>query len=711
MADQDPSRVDAIIEQLVPLAGKQTGAPLRADDWNVLVGAVGELAKIARARALGTADALAAGYAPAEHAHRGQVGIEWFDAPTRDLVEGRAGAEFTVRDDIRRLDKGVGLLRTDVEGLKSELSSLRELVLQLRDEVIGGNRKLGTVEQRVEALKDLELGVERIGRDFGKLGGRLDEVLLLRDKIGDGEGQVDLGGLDERVAELEKMRAQLIGNSPVPDLRAIQQELIQLNDRVDVIKPPIEKGEFDQALLEQLIDTELGPTRERLDTLEANSTRIDEHLGQLDGKFDALPELDGFDARLDGFDTRLGQLDARATGFESQLAGVDGRFAAFDERLAGVDGLITDKLTAGLAGLELGADPEALAGLDERLGALETGLADVDGRLSGLGENVATRVELEQLAGRVSVLDESAARVDALEQSFAEAGAGLDDLGARLRTLETNSVADKGSLADWRNVVDGKLGTLDQLAAGTNTLGQRVDTLDATVGTWSSWRTSANARIDSLEVGVSTAGEARTVLANQIAGHTTQLGNIGTQLSSQAASIQQLSSWRGSVDAQLGSQATRLSAAESSLATLDRELSTTSNTVRALGESLASTSKTVDALSNWRTGVDEQLSLLDRNNAELVEWRVGVDKRLGDVSRSLDALPGINQRLNTVEASTTTLNNWRKQTDAAISSLQVNVAKTSELSARVDKLDSQVLKLETPIVRPLTERLRGTSLG
>src|SRR5690606_13514410 len=128
-----------------PLAGKQTGAPLRADDWNVLVGAVGELAKIARARALGTADALAAGYAPAEHAHRGQVGIEWFDAPTRDLVEGRAGAEFTVRDDIRRLDKGVGLLRTDVEGLKSELSSLRELVLQLRDEVIGGNRKLGTV--------------------------------------------------------------------------------------------------------------------------------------------------------------------------------------------------------------------------------------------------------------------------------------------------------------------------------------------------------------------------------------------------------------------------------------------------------------------------------------------------------------------------------------------------------------------------------------
>ena len=239
MPEQELSPADATLARLARLTAMRPGAPLRADDWNALVDAVRALAEQARARALASDGALAAGYAPAEHEHPGVVDLEWFDPSTRALLEGRGGPdsstgsrpEFTVRDDLQRLDRNVADLRGGLDDVRRDLAGLRELVVQLRDEVIGGGRDLGKLKLRIDALREVEVGVGRIGRDFERLGGRLDEVLTLRERL----GEVDPAGLERRLVDLEKLRGQLVGESAVPDLRVLQQDIVRLSDRVSGI--------------------------------------------------------------------------------------------------------------------------------------------------------------------------------------------------------------------------------------------------------------------------------------------------------------------------------------------------------------------------------------------------------------------------------------------------------------------------------------------
>lgn len=745
MAEQDLSHVDAIIEDLAGLASKQRGAPLRADDWNVVVDAVRELALIARGRAITTADALAANYAPLEHEHLAVVGLDWLDGPTRALVEGKGAGDFTVRDDIKRLDKGVSGLRTDLGNLSSEVTSLRELVLQLRDEVIGGNRKFGKLELRVEALKDLERGVERIGSDFSKLDGRLGEVLELRDKIGDGEGQIDLAGLGKRVDELEQMRSKLIGNSAPPDLRALQQDLIKLADRFDEVGPgkAVDLSDASKAQLEQLLDAELASTKIRLDALDAKTLSQAEALSQ---QADTLGKLGDFElastkvgeleSQLGDLAGKYGQLEGQSSKLETQLGAVAGKLDGFD---AGLDQRIDNKL----AGIELGGsvDAEALVGIGSRLDQLETGVGKLDEQFGSLGDldaRFAAKASLDQFGASLGA---HASRLDVLDQSFADAGAGLDDLGSRLGKVEGST----STLGAWRGTVDNKL---DSLAQGSNAeaLALRVGDLEAAQLATNTWRTGTLGRLDALEVGASEAKEAREGLAGQLASQVLAQTTLGDQLGGLAANVEGLASWRGGVDGQLetlastlGEQAdlggrvsaiegmqlgkldgrvasvegslstlsttlseakkslddqgARLSTAEGSLSGLSKDMAKTSTSVKSLSDTLAATTKTLDTFDTWRLLVDTKLGTLDGKQASLSDWKAGIDTKLITVDQTLGSLAGVNTRLNTLEASSKSLASWQKQTDTALGDLQVGVSKANELGARLDKVDNQMLSL------------------
>ncbi|MFV8754470.1 hypothetical protein ACNOYE_28310 [Nannocystaceae bacterium ST9] len=709
MADQDPSPIDAIIEDLVPLASRQRGAPLRADDWNQLVDAVRELALIARGRAVATSDALAAGYASVEHEHLGEVGLDWFDGPTRALVEGRSASDFSVRDDITRIDKGVVNLRSDVEGLRGEVNGLRELVLQLRDEVIGGNRDLGKVKLRVEALKDVELGVDRIGRDFAKLDGKLGEVLVLRDKIGDGEGQIDLAGLGQRVGALETMRQQLIGNSQAPDLRALQQDMTKLADRLAGVGPgaPVELGETSKAQLQQLVDAELATTKARLDALDGKAAA---HDALLDSQATSLGKLADYDAGLGrisalessvgGFEGKLGQLDQldqRTKGFGEQLGALDGK-------LAGVDKLIDDKLGT----LELGGD--ALAGLGSRLDTLEGGLSKLDGQFAGLGDlgRFADKTALDQLGSSLANLSAasslSASKLDTLAQSFADAGAGLDDLGTRLGKIEGSTLA----LGDWRGTVDGKLADLAKLGSasiGENAaaLALRIGDLEASQATWNTWRTGTAGRLDALEVDFAAAGESRTLLADQVAGQQTTLAGLGEQLGGLTSNLAGIASWRGGVDGQLETLGSRASELESWKGDANASLSDLGKSLDGLGDlgtRIGALEGAGKSLGEWQSSVDGQLGTLDSKLAEQTKLgdRVGaleglqlgkLDGRIAGVEGSLAkidksiadtklALDGQAARLTSAEGSLSTLSKDMSTTKSSVKTLSDSLSATSK---------------------------------
>lgn len=750
MGEPDLSHLDAILAGLDPLASKQRGAPLRADDWNVVVDALRELTRITRARAGQSADALAANYAPIDHEHLGAVGLAWFDGPTRALVEGRGNnqAEFTVRDDLARLDKGVTGLRGEVGELRTELRGLRELVLQVRDEVLGGGRKLGKLELRVEALKDLELGVDRIGRDFAKLDGRLGEVLSLRDQIGEGEGKVDLAALGQRVGALELLRERLVGASPPPDLRVIQQDLVKLADQLAELGPgaPVELSDAGRAQLEALLDAELGATKTRLDALEtktaASESLLDQHATTLAG----LPDYDAKLARIDQLEGQLDALGQHDEALTSSLGGLDAKLAGLDALL---DSKLDSKLDSRLAGLELGGvDAELVAGLGARLDQLD---ASVEQRFASLGDldaRFASVAALAELGGSLTRLDDQArdraSVLDTLAGSVAEIGAGFDDLGSRLGTLEGGAL----TLGNWRTSVDGQLSALAQLGSGESeaALVLRVGDLEAGLATWNTWRTGASARLDTLEVGAVAANEARTSLAADLAGQAERLTKLDDRVGTLADASKTLGEWQLGVEGQLGTlasrvdeqtkladrvgaleglglaglgtrvttvegslggldktlsttkttlegQGARLSAVEGSITTLDKQLATTSDSVATLSDSLALTTKTLDTLSTWKLGVDSQLGQLDGQTASLSEWQRTADKRLTTIDQSLGSLATLGTRVTSLESATKSLTSWQKQTDVAIGDLQIGAAKTTEIIKRVDTLDTQMLSL------------------
>lgn len=707
MAEHDPNNVDTILHDLAALGGKQRGTPLRSDDWNTLVDAVRGLAMATRARALASADALAAGYAPAEHEHLHEVGLTWLDEVTRALVEGRRGVDFTVRDELQRLDRGAATLREQVEGLRGELGGLRDLVLQLRDEVIGGNRDLGKVKLRVEALRDVEVGVGRIGRDFDALGGRLEQVLALRAKIGDGEGQVDLVGLGHRIGALEQMRAQLIGDSPAPDLRALQQDLIKVSDRVGRAGPaaPIDLSEASKIQLRQIVDAELATAKVRLEALDGRTALVEATLGKQATRLERLVDYDVGLTRLDalagqivGHAGKLGELDAHAVGVEGKLAGLDGK-------LTGLDGAVTKKL-AGIAQAR-GVDIKQLTDLGSRLDQVAGGFATLDGKLAALGDldgRFVGRQAFEQLGGSVAALGNDVAvrtaRLETLELGVAEAGAGLDDLGRRLGQLG----ATTATLGAWRGSIDLKLGELARLGGGESAaaVSLRLAEVESTLGTWNTWRTGAVGRMDALEVKTAGAEEARIALATQVAAQAAAVAGQGAQLGGLRAGLDGLVGWRGAIDGELETLNVRAGTLESWRGGAAGSLDHLTASVAGLTDHkarLEALETGTGALGNWRSSVDGTLGKL----AGRLEEQAAFSGRLGALEGL--QLGKVDARMATLEGSLGALQTAQK---SAAQLLDGHSAGLVELSGTLSALGKDLGTTRT-MVKGLGEAQANTN--
>src|SRR5262245_55094181 len=72
-------RIGGLTAQLDPLAGKQRGMRIEADEWNALVGVVAGLLRLERDQEDSLRDELADEFALKDHHHVGDVGIDSLD--------------------------------------------------------------------------------------------------------------------------------------------------------------------------------------------------------------------------------------------------------------------------------------------------------------------------------------------------------------------------------------------------------------------------------------------------------------------------------------------------------------------------------------------------------------------------------------------------------------------------------------------------------
>lgn len=474
--------LDSIVRGAEAATGKGAGQPLRAADWNALAEAVARLARLAAARERGETAALSKDFARADHAHLGEVGIAWFDPPTRALVEARGGAG----DALARLD---GLAR-DAAALRAELGALVGQVERLRTSLTDGAAEDRVRDATLRRFGDRLDGVLELDRRVTTLDGRVAgidtgvrDALAFRDRLRDATGApLDVAALAARVDGLAAAQDRLkLADGEVVRIRDFENRIAKLEDdggavldldgrigtRLDaLVAAP------DGALVGRAAAAATATLEPRLATLEGGLGAARAELGTAGAARAA--DL----ARLDALDVRVateGARGDRAAATLDTLGALPGRVIAVEaaagaatQRLATVDALAAEVVRARDAAT-------AAADLAPRLSALETTARALDGRV-GAAETATAGIA--DLRGRVGATEASAARADALVGRVGGVEAQLGSLVssvtvaesrlAALDTLATRVTAAERStteLTSWRTGVDSRLGTLPDRAA------------------------------------------------------------------------------------------------------------------------------------------------------------------------------------------------------------------------------------------------------
>ena len=399
-------RLSALVARLTPLSTQERGDLITADDWNLLVGAVLEVA-----RAVVDRDGEAA---VPPHDHPGQVSLGWLDPKLRGLVErgGLQDPEGSVRlTGAERAVAGAGA-RIDarersLDGLRGALGGFETEQLNQRNSLAGLGRAVDNVADPRDELLEFRSTLDSVRAEVsassavvrGFADAKPDDILRrlaladeLRERLTTATGLLlDASEFDRRLTDL---RATLVTES---ELTEAIKKIRTPSDLIDKIRPLITeesrlaattaanaaivpvteglRGEFRSELaaargeladegtrLRTEIAAQSTALREELDRRGTElGTLLGEQAGELRGEFEVVR------------DRLIGELDARVEQRATAL--FDARFAAVSERIGG---------------------------LLSRVDAMEGGVRDLDTRIGVRFEEFDRRI-----AGRLDTIDET----------------------------------------------------------------------------------------------------------------------------------------------------------------------------------------------------------------------------------------------------------------------------------------------------------------
>jgi len=463
----DLERLQALVTRLVPLASAQPRTLIRAEDWNLVVGALIELA-----RSVLAADGAAA---VGPHDHTDQVQLSWLDGRLRSLLEQGPLTDPASQARVGALERRLTSTAATLDGVRGGLADVRARVDDVTTRDLVREADVTKVRRTVEALGDSRGDVLGLRESLQALREDLQRAIEVGRQL-EVDGQpLDVPALVARVGELETLREHLTMPDGRPlDAAELERRLTELTNTL------VTEQELDEALSQfhpQLSADESARLKE--DILGAADARvasavdglrrelgatIDRRLADVDGRVAGAVQaaLPGVREQIVG-DVRTEITDAVAAGAATQQAFTERAVAeraeavtrdltaAIDQVAASVPAAAEaevgrqleaqlPELQAGIAALGQRAD-----GLDARAGAVEGGLAEHATVLSGL------QAALTDLSTR---LDRQIAAV--LDKAGANAQQLVDDATARLRTelgqLADQLVADRvaGAINDIR---------------------------------------------------------------------------------------------------------------------------------------------------------------------------------------------------------------------------------------------------------------------
>ncbi|EIV92712.1 hypothetical protein [Frankia sp. QA3] len=382
--------IAAVLDSLSTLGGRAPGSPLRADDWNALVAALGMVVRLSAAGDAGTPGpaAGAAGELPP-----GSVSMEELAPDVRNLL--RSGPFADPEQTIGRfsLDRRLSAVTERLDALEARLEALLASLHRTENDVSRQGSDLRLVDQRVAGTTGLRAEVGDLRTLLGNVRADVADVLVLRQQL----NGLDLAQLRANVTELTAFRdAWRDGEGQVTAFAGFSRRLTEISDRA------VTDDEL-RTILDSRFDTfvvDPGPIRTTVtNDLRAEVLAAKEEIrrGSAISVARALADLRG---SLDAEVIRV--VGSQVAGLTAQLSDVAARAA--DERLAAT----RDELRAQTAQL-------------------------VDGRIARLGPRVAPQ-DLADLEARLDT------RVDAARS----AGISRDEVG----TLLTQARVDLGGRID-----------------------------------------------------------------------------------------------------------------------------------------------------------------------------------------------------------------------------------------------------------------------
>ena len=343
-----------ITDRLTALDDKARGGRIEADDWNGLVGAVQVLVAVSRAREESLEPTLEARFATADHGHLGEVAADWLGPGVLEQLTGAGGVDQ--RAQLKALERKVDTLSRDVARLIELAETQRREVDRFTVDNFDIKARLREEDDRLSVVDGLSATVGDLSRSVTILRGSFDEVLSLRDRLTDTNGEpIDVAALRQEVTGLSVLRTNLEGvDGNLVRLRDIEIQLRDLRDIAGV----------------------------------DGGGRLDDRLGQLRREVTAetetllATELDGRDAII------AGTIDERIAGVNTSL---HARFSAFGEERDAVltlrEAALEERLTASLDQRIAGNNETFSASLSTRIDA------GIDARLESLPAQINIAVQ------------------------------------------------------------------------------------------------------------------------------------------------------------------------------------------------------------------------------------------------------------------------------------------------------------------------------
>src|SRR5437867_6395932 len=232
----DLDRLEALVTRLTPLTETAPGELIRAEDWNLVVGALIEVARAAIAE--GGPD----GEVP-PHEHPDQVAPGWLTPGLRDLLERGPLADPAAAGKVGDLERRLGRLTDAADGIRGDITSMRASVSEVATRDLKREASVTQIRRVVEGIGDARDDVATLRGTLSSLQDSVKVAVDVSSRLTIDGQPVDMEAVGTRLKAVEQVRDRLkLPDGNLLDATAFEKRLGDLQGTL------VTEQELDEAL-------------------------------------------------------------------------------------------------------------------------------------------------------------------------------------------------------------------------------------------------------------------------------------------------------------------------------------------------------------------------------------------------------------------------------------------------------------------------------